>query len=190
MADLGEEAKEVMSQAVRQGLGQIVNDLGLGGDSAETSQVGTDTRGTSLAGGTNGPEMRVHSATPSGAAGGGGGRKIHMPAGFPGGSSSSRATPLPTPGVGGSSRIPQPSFSGAYQTPGAGPGSGLGSTSAYRNPAMYAAQRNLPSAGGAASGSGDDAFRFRGQFASQPGTPGAGGAEDRRRVGALNSRAG
>jgi maintenance of morphology protein 1 len=175
MADLGEEAKEVMGQAVRQGLGQIVNDLGLGGDSEETSQPGTSVTGTGID-----PRMKPNGSTTGLGGGERGGRKIHMPPGFPGTfPQSQRTTPLPTPGVGvgSSSRVPQTSNQG-------GQGAGMGSTSAYRNPA-YAAQRNTASAGGISN---DDAFRFRGQFSSQPPTPGVGG--DERRRGALNSRAG
>lgn len=174
MADLGEEAKEVMGQAVRQGLGQIVNDLGLGGDSEEASQPGTSLAGTAPI---TGVDQR--STRPNGI--GGGGRKIHMPAGFPGGfPSSQQPTPATTPGVGvgSSSRVPQTSNQGG--------GAGMSSTSAYRNPGAYAAQRNTASAGGMSN---DDAFRFRGQFSSQPPTPGLVGGDERRR-GALNSRAG
>lgn len=199
MSDLGEEAKEVMSQAVRQGLGQIVTDLGLGGDETSTSdgQLGTGmpgTRATSI----NGqsalptPSGLYSSSLPNGSSNNGplsprtAGRKIHMPAGFPSSASTSTyPTPLQTPGPSSSRREPiSAGIASAYQTP------GPSMTTAYRNPMAEATRRNAPSAGG--NSNGGDAFRFRGQFAGPgPGSGTSGGGEmDRRRVGALNSRAG
>jgi maintenance of morphology protein 1 len=121
-------------------------------------------------------------------------KRIPMPAGFPGYSSSAMDSPALTPTPRGESRRSTlPPQLPAFAQPQGQPRRPQPTTqsSAHRTPGLATTGRTSSlapsnSRDGDASGAGSNSqFRFRGQFASQPPTPSVGDP----RVGALNSRA-
>jgi hypothetical protein len=153
-----------MSDAIRQGVSQLVDDfVGSPGDehNTQSSSIG----GTST-GGPPSPTQRK--------------KRIHMPAGFPGYTPSIGNTPMDTPLTTG--REDQPPMGLAEDYPDRSrraTGSIAPTASTTARPAQ------VPPSVSASS-----QFRFRGQFAGPQGTSGLGTelGSDQRRVGVLNAR--
>ena len=216
--DLGEEAVEAMSQAVKEGFGRMVHDLGLDGLGGTESHIdslsaGGPHDGTGARGGINGTGASYRNGTipqsdPIASAAGAStrGRRIAMPAGFPYSRASSTVdpTPMPTPGLaipgglnglGMSSANGQPGLihrasvmNGANGTTGAGAGSTGTSTGVSVRTPGQRAEGTV-GAGSVTSGLTAAADeRFR--FRGQfAGSGSTQNGEEARRVGALNSRA-
>lgn len=157
--DLGESAVDAMSDALRKGVSQMVDDL-----------VGVPIPDEHSAPSTS-AASQVSATVPTSPRSPKSPKKIVMPAGFPGYTPSLGNTPLVTP----QPRRTQPPSSD-YASQAVRPSA----------PSMASSSARGPLAPPSATESSQ--FRFRGQFASQPATPGYAQAYDQRRVGALNAQ--
>ena len=184
VTDLGQRAVEAVREGISKAASDFVN-LGPIPNKLEPDLSQTASQGQSQ------PQSQLPSPPASPPVGR---KRIPMPAGFPGYSSSAMDSPALTPTPRGEPRRstlpPQlPAFAQAQGQPQRPQPNAQ--SSAYRTPGLAATGRTSSlapsnSRNGEGSGTGSNSqFRFRGQFASQPPTPG--GVDPR--VGALNSRA-
>ncbi|ORY25280.1 hypothetical protein BCR39DRAFT_544734 [Naematelia encephala] len=184
IADVGEAAVTAMSDAVKQGLSQMVNDFS-GASFVPPQPPQSPSSGTVSSHSPHPSDLPPYVPRSPRISQ----RKITMPAGFPGSApyaaSSIHSTPLQTPDLAGPGQFRRPNH----------PPIVSGSSSAYRVPQTQGSV-NLNSATPSVSGQSQSQsqsqasqFRFRGQFASQPGTPGgAVYSESEHRMGVLNAR--